>query len=115
MWTDMIAALDATGLSFAHFAWAKNAPELSADHGVYSEDDENTLFANGKHAESVLQGTIDYFTRDDSKAPKATIEAALDSVDVAWYVNSIQFEDDTGFIHYEWVFEAVDDRGNNQV
>ena len=100
---ELINALDATGYQFAHFGWSK-AP--SGDYGVYAEDGANDLIAGNKHVEKVLQGTVDYFTRDDSGTPKATIEAALDSVPVAWYLNSIQFENDTGYIHYEWVFEC---------
>ena len=100
---ELINALAATGYQFAHFGWSK-AP--SGDYGVYAEDGANDLIAGNKHVEKVLQGTVDYFTRDDSGTPKATIEAALDSVPVAWYLNSIQFENDTGYIHYEWVFEC---------
>ena len=100
---ELINALDATGYQFAHFGWSK-AP--TGDYGVYAEDGANDLIAGNKHVEKVLQGTVDYFTRDDSGTPKATIEAALDSVPVAWYLNSIQFENDTGYIHYEWVFEC---------
>lgn len=109
MLDDIKQALNSTGLPFAHFAWSKNASELSRDHGVWAEDSENTLFANGKHAERAIQGTIDYFTRSDDGAAMATIEAALDSINIAWYLNSIQFEDDTGFLHYEWIFECFGD------
>lgn len=100
---ELATALTNTGLPFAHFGWSK-AP--SGDYGVYAEDGANDLIAGNKHVEKVLQGTVDYFTRDDSGTPKATIEAALDSVPVAWYLNSVQFENDTGYIHYEWVFEC---------
>ena len=100
---ELATALTNTGLPFAHFGWSK-AP--AGDYGVYAEDGANDLIAGNKHVEKVLQGTVDYFTRDDSGTPKATIEAALDSVPVAWYLNSVQFENDTGYIHYEWVFEC---------
>jgi hypothetical protein len=34
------------------------------------------------------------------------IEDALDTDDsLAWQLNSVQYEQDTGYIHYEWVFE----------
>ena len=101
MLSDLVTALDATKLPFAHFGWSK-AP--AGDYGVYAEDGANDLNADDLHAEKVTQGTVDYFTRDDSGAPQETIEAALDGV-CAWYLNSVQFEDDTGYIHYEWVFE----------
>ncbi len=100
---ELINALALTGYQFAHFGWSK-AP--AGDYGVYAEDGANDLIAGNKHVEKVLQGTVDFFTRDDSGYPKVAIELALDSVPVAWYLNSIQFESDTGFIHYEWVWEC---------
>lgn len=99
-------ALDQTGLPFAHFGWIQGSAQAQDDHGVYAEDSERTLFADNGHAEKVIQGTVDYFTRDDSGAPKAAVEAALEAAGVAWYLNTIQLESDTGFIHYEWIFEA---------
>lgn len=99
-------ALDSTRLPFAHYAWSKNANELKHDYGVWAEDGANDLIADDIHTEGVIQGTVDYYTRDDSGTPKATIEAALNTGEIAWYLNSIQFEDDTGYIHYEWVFEV---------
>lgn len=94
-------ALDSTQYKFAHFGWSK-AP--AGDYGVYAEDGANDLRADNLHAEKALQGTIDYFTRDDSGTPKDTIETAIDGI-CAWYLNSVQIEEDTGYIHYEWVFE----------
>lgn len=95
-------ALDTTGYKFAHYAWAK-AP--SGDYGVYAEDDQRSLWGNGHMAEHTTIGTIDYFTRDDTGTPKSTIESVLNGIDISWYLNSIQYENDTGYIHYEWVFE----------
>lgn len=107
---ELATALTNTGLSFAHFGWSK-AP--AGDYGVYAEDGANDLIAGNVHIEKVLQGTVDYFTRDDSGAPKATIEAALESVPVAYYLNSVQFESDSGYIHYEWVFEVREHYGED--
>lgn len=98
-------ALTATGLPFAHFGWSK-APD--GDYGVFSEDGSNDLSAGNSHAEAATEGTVDCFTRDDSGAPQRAIEAALESVEgLAWYLNSVQFEGDTGYIHYEWVFQLA--------
>ena len=99
-------ALTATGLPFAHFAWAKGAPELLGDHGVYAEDGANDLYSGDIHAEHVIEGTVDYYTRDGSGAPQTAIESALNNGQIAWYLNSIQFEEETGYIHYEWVFQV---------
>jgi hypothetical protein len=100
---ELALALTNTGLKFAHFGWSK-AP--AGDYGVYAEDGANDLVAGNVHVEKVLQGTVDYFTRDATGAAKATIEAALESVPVAYYLGSVQFESDSGYIHYEWVFEC---------
>lgn len=97
-------ALNATGLSFAHFGWSK-AP--SGDYGVYSEDGANDLVADNVHAERAVEGTVDYFTRDDTLAAQPVIEAALITAGCAWYLNSVQLENDTGYIHLEWVFQVI--------
>ena len=101
---DLISALNATGLAFAHFGWSR-APE--GDYGVYAEDGANDLIAGNVHSENVIEGTVDFFTRDATLACKATIEAALNGCGAAWYLNSIQFEDDSGYIHLEWVFQVM--------
>ncbi len=102
----MQTVLETTGYDFAHFGWSK-AP--SGDYGVWAEDSANDLMAGNVHVEKAVEGTVDYFTRDDSGTPKAAIEAALNNGEIAWYLNSIQFEDDTGYIHYEWVYQIGED------
>ena len=108
MWDDLIAALDSTGFPFAHYAWTESAPERQRDHGVYAEDNEKALYANNKRAEHVLQGSIDLYTKDDSGAPKRNVEEALDAYNIPFRLDYIEYERDTGFIHYEWIFEILD-------
>lgn len=93
-------ALAATGLQFAHYGWS---PAPAAEYGVYAEDGAQDFLADGLHGEAGITGTIDYFTRDDSGAVQTTIQNALEGV-CAWQLLSIQYEDDTGLIHYEWEF-----------
>lgn len=99
---ELIKALTDTGLRFAHHAWSK-APE--SEYGVYAEEAGRDFVADGLHVERGTSGTVDYFTRDDSGKPRDTIEEALGGV-CAWYLNSIQYEEDTGLIHYEWVWSV---------
>lgn len=94
------AALDDTGLDFAFAAWS-HSPET--DYGVYMLREQTALSADeDAGAEVMLEGFIDYFTRDDSLYPKTTIENALRKLGIYWRLNSVQYEDDTGYIHYEW-------------
>lgn len=99
MLEQLVNALAATGYQFAHHAWS-NAP--AGDYGTYSEDSGNDLLCDGVHGERGTDCWVHYFTRDDTEAPRETIEAALNSIPVSWYLNSVQYENDTGFIHYEW-------------
>lgn len=100
--TDLVNALNATQIPFAHFAWA-SAP--TGTYGTYGEDGENRLAGDNKTAEKVMVVYVSLFTKDDSATPRETIENALDSAPCAWYLNTVQFEEDSGYIHYEWACE----------
>ena len=99
------AALAATQLPFAFASWSK-AP--AGDYGVYTPDGANDLEADDRHAEKVITGTVDYFVRGKGAAEMALIETALDSVEgIAWQLNSVQYENDSGYLHLEWAFEVA--------
>lgn len=106
-YSEVINALKATGIPFQEAAW-RNADKLADDYGVYALDNDSSLLADDKHAERLFEGTVDYFARKTSgRINAAKIEKALDSVDVPWYLNSTQYENDTGYTHYEWVFQCL--------
>lgn len=100
---ELVNALNATGYQFRHFAWAK-APE--GTYGTYSEDGENRLAGSNKTAENALVVYVNLFTKDDTQTPRTTVETALDGIPCAWYLNTVQFEQETGYIHFEWVCEV---------
>ena len=73
---------------------------------IWTEDTEaGSLDADDTKDEQVIQGTIDYFTRAEYDKNVVKIQQKLNSIGIAWFLNSIQYEEDTKFIHYEWVFE----------
>lgn len=74
---------------------------------VWQEDGANDLEANNIHAEKSVTGTTDLFTKQEFDPWKEQFEAALDAAGIAWYLNSIQYEEDTGFLHYEWIWEVM--------
>lgn len=77
---------------------------------VWAEDGEaGSGHADNHKTTQVLTGTIDYFTKTENDPNFAAIQAALNSLDIGWRLNSIQYEDDTKYIHYEWVWEMVYD------
>ena len=98
---------------FRYFATGQTGPYI-----VWAEDGEgDTVHADGRKVERAITGTIDYFTKTEDDPVVQQIEDALDTDDsLAWQLNSVQYEQDTGYIHYEWVFEIdgaeeVDDDG----
>lgn len=93
-------ALAATGYRFAHHGWS-TAPE--GDYGVWGEDYALDFIANGEHAERGTRCYVALYTRDDSETPRNTIESALRSLRCPWQLNSVQYERDSGYIHFEWL------------
>lgn len=73
---------------------------------VWQEDGANDFLADGRHAEKAVTGTTDLFTKNEFDPWKEKFERSLDEHGIAWMLNSIQHEDDTGFYHYEWAWQV---------
>jgi hypothetical protein len=43
---------------------------------------------------------------DGRKVCLDNIQAALNSLRIPWRLNSVQYEDETNLIHYEWTWEV---------
>lgn len=76
----------------------------STPYLVWAEDERVDLIAGNSHSEKAVQGTIDYFTKTEFDSNVDTIESKLESLGISWFLNSVQYEEETGLIHYEWVF-----------
>lgn len=74
---------------------------------VWQEDGANDLEANGAHTEKAMQGTTDLFSKTEFDPWAAEIEASFTAAGIAWYLSSVQFEEETGFWHWEWVWEVA--------
>ena len=75
---------------------------------VWQEDGANDLEADDTHAERAITGTTDLFTKIEFDPWVDALGESLSSYCIAWYLNSVQFEEDTGFWHWEWVWEVCD-------
>jgi len=75
---------------------------------VWAEDGEGASgHADGQKTTQIIQGTIDYFTKTEFDPIMEQIQEKLNGSDIAWRLSSIQHEQDTGYIHYEWVWEII--------
>ena len=53
--------------------------------------------------EQAITGTVDYFTLTEYDGNIEAIQLALNTVEnLSWAINSVQYEEDTNLIHYEW-------------
>lgn len=71
---------------------------------VWQEEGRRDFNANGRHAEKAQRGRTDLFTRVEFDPWKEAFERSLTQHGIAWYLNSTQYEEDTGFWHYEWLW-----------
>ena len=82
-------------------------PNAEPSYVVWAEDGDNDLAANNIHGERSYIGTIDLYTKIESDPLLASIPQALEQIGASYYLNSVQYEEETGLIHYEWVFGVV--------
>lgn len=88
------------------------AHKAKGNYIVWAEDGQGSAgYADNRMILQGIQGTIDYFTNDEFDPVFDQIQAALNALGMSWRLNSIQYEKDTGYIHYEWVWEMVSNVG----
>lgn len=75
---------------------------------VWAEDGEGTeLAADNRKIGQVLSGTIDFFTKTEQDPAREEIQRALGDAEISYSLNSVQQEEETGYIHYEWRWEVA--------
>lgn len=75
---------------------------------VWQEDGTKDFVANEKHVEHAVTGTTDLFTKQEFDPWMKELGEALSSLGIAWRLNSVQYENETGFYHIEWAWEVCD-------
>lgn len=75
---------------------------------VWAESGEaSSMEADNRKQEQVISGTIDYFTKVDLDHNIDAIQDALRAAEISFSLESVQYEEETEYIHYEWSFEVV--------
>lgn len=87
-----------------HYEWIGNDPQYL----VWTEDSgSNALHGDNMLLHKAIQGTIDLYVKEGQEPWTEQVEQALNDAKVSFGLNSIQFEEQTGYVHYEWVFEVA--------
>ena len=82
---------------------------------VWQEDGSADFMAGNRHAEHVVTGTTDLFTKKEFDPWADAFEMELNAdEDISWQCIDIQYEEETGFWHYtwEWSVNATWQNGN---
>lgn len=79
--------------SDAYCVWAEN--------GEYSG-----MMTDNYKGGQLVEGTIDYFTKDEDDPNIEAFQTELNRARIWWQLNSVQYEDETEFIHYEWLWRV---------
>lgn len=85
-----------------------HAEHMKSDrYFVWQEDGANDLEADGLHTERAITGSTDLFTKQEFDPWKEQFEAAMEALGLPWSYNSFQYEEETGYYHYEWYWEVI--------
>lgn len=72
------------------------------------EGETNQVYADEAKEDAVYAGSIDYFTRVGRDPNIQKLHKALNEIGLSYSLNSRQEEKETGYIHYEWLFEIAE-------
>lgn len=105
MFDMILGALKATGIPFAAYGWDRPP---AGTYGVFSiEGQEDSLSGDDGVREQGVRGSVDLFVQGVSTSGAETVQEAISSVTPSWFLNSVQYESDTGLVHYEWILNWV--------
>lgn len=97
------AELGGIGVEIYHY----HRPQMSFPCVVWAEESGDELRADNGAAEQALGGTLDYFTQEEFDPTVDLIQEALQALGFSWALNSVQYEQETELIHYEWIWGAA--------
>lgn len=103
----LLTVIDGEGNSVPVFHYFRST-NITKGYIVWMEDGEDASFAaENRKAEQQIHGTIDYYTQTEFDPVTDSVQNALDGAQIGFRLNSVQYEDSTKLIHYEWEFWTV--------
>ena len=74
----------------------------------WAEDGQaDAVHGNNRMQTQAMTGTVDYFTKTEHDPNVQKIQKAMSDAKIPWRLESIQKEDETGYIHHEWTWEIT--------
>lgn len=84
------------------------APDnTAAPYIVWAEDGQgDSMCGDNIMTAQAVEGTVDYFTDVEYDPNVDKLQRALRVRQIPHRLNSVQYERDTGLVHYEWVWQV---------
>ena len=105
MFDELVTQLKAIqNVSFTEYEWKtrQNGNFGTVQLDFEAEDD----IGDDVHQARAWEGSVDLYTHGKEMMIVAAVESVLESVcEGSWYLNSEQYEHETGLIHREFVFQ----------
>ena len=105
MFDTLVALLKAIkNVQFTEYEWETrpNGNFGTVQIDFEAEDDDG----DDIHQDRAFEGSVDLYTHGKEMMIVAEVETALETVcEGSWYLNSEQYEHDTGLVHREFVFQ----------
>lgn len=81
---------------------------------VWAEDGQaDATYSDDKMQTQVVEGTLDLYTKQEYDPLFEKCQATMnDCESMTWRLNSIQHEEETDYIHYEWVWQIAQGIGD---
>lgn len=83
-------------------------PKMRPPFLVWQENGEGDDFgANNRKAERQISGSLHYFTKMEYDPVVDAAESLLEEKANGWALESVQYEEETNLIHYQWTWTVI--------
>ena len=95
-------ALMSVSNNVGHYKAHKEVPPYI----VWAENGATALRSNNRTGDQAFTGLAHLFTKTENDHLVTQIQYAFNEAGIAWALGSVQYEDDTKYIHYTWEWEV---------
>lgn len=99
----LLQVLGTTGFPFTACRWDHNPP---APYGTAQlEGGADSVAGDDGIIQQAIRASVDLYAPNAQSSYPSAVQSVLVGA-YAWRLNSVQYEEDTHLVHYEWIVEA---------